>query len=78
MQFGVNKYLYLFQRPQIALAVQAWGILVSLKNLLMLIETKMQSQSCYYPAKLNSFASKWLGGKVYVLKLGQCVESQGG
>ena len=34
MQFGVNKHLYLFQRPQIALAVQAWGILVSLKNLL--------------------------------------------
>ena len=49
----VSKHLYLFQRPQVALALQAGGILVSLKNLLMLIYTKMQLQSCYYPAKLN-------------------------
>ena len=53
MQFGVNKHLYFFQRPLIALALQACGSLVSLKNLLMLIDTKMQLQSCYYPAKLN-------------------------
>ena len=37
----VSKHLYLFQRPQVALALQAGGILVSLKNLLMLIYTKM-------------------------------------
>ena len=52
MQFVVSKHLYLFQRPQIA-HLQACGILVSLKNLLILIDTKMQLQSCYYPAKLN-------------------------
>lgn len=53
MQFGVSKHLYLFQRPQIAHALQACGILVSLKNLLILIDTEMQLQSCYCPAKLN-------------------------
>ena len=53
MQFGVSKHLYLFQRPQITHVLQACGILVSLKNLIILIDTKMQLQSCYYPAKLN-------------------------
>ena len=37
-----------FQRLQIALSLQACAILLSLKNLLVLINNKLHSKSCYY------------------------------
>ena len=48
MQFGVNKHLYIFQRLQIARDRRASAILLSLKNWLLFINTKLLSQSCYY------------------------------
>ena len=36
-----NKHLYIFERLQIALALRARAILLSLKNLLVLINTKL-------------------------------------
>ena len=35
MQFGVNKHVQIFQRLQIVLNLQAFAILLSLKNLLV-------------------------------------------
>ena len=32
MQFGINKHLYIFQRPQIALALRARAILLVLEK----------------------------------------------
>ena len=43
VQFGINKHLKFFQRPQIALALRARAIL-----LLVLIYSKLHSKSCDY------------------------------
>ena len=43
-----NKNLVIFQRLQIALALQACAILLYLNNLLVLITTKLQWKSFYY------------------------------
>ena len=48
VQCGINKHMLIFLRPQIALALRARAILLSLKNLLVLINTKLHSKSCYY------------------------------
>ena len=43
-----NKHLKVFQRLQIALTLWAHTILMSLKILPVLINTKLQEESCYY------------------------------
>ena len=43
-----NKDLKFFQRLQIALALPARTILLSWKNLLVIISTKLHSKSCFY------------------------------
>ena len=48
MQIWCNEHLQIFQGPQIALALQACAISLSLKHLLVLINTKLLSKSCYY------------------------------
>ena len=55
VQFGINKHLQIFQRPQSALALRARALLLrSLKNLLVLIYSKLHSKSCDYLYKLHS------------------------
>ena len=54
VQFGVNKYLYIFQRPQIARARRARAIWLVFENLLVLIYSKLHSKSCDYLHILSS------------------------
>ena len=48
VQFGINKRWQIFQRPQIALALWDRAIFWSLKNLLVLIYSKLHSKSFDY------------------------------
>ena len=45
---GCIKHWKIFQILQIVLALQAHAIWLSLKNLLVLINTNLHSKSCYY------------------------------
>ena len=47
VQFGINKCLLIFERPQIALALQAHAILLVL-NLIVLIYSKLHLKVCGY------------------------------
>ena len=48
VQFGINKHSQTFQRLQIALALRARAIFCSLKNLLVLIYSKLHSKPFDY------------------------------
>ena len=48
LQFGVESTCKFFQIIQITLAQLAHAILLPLKNLFMLINTKLHLKSCYY------------------------------
>ena len=69
VQFGINKHLLIFQRPQIALALRARAILlVFKKNLLVLIYSKLHEKSCDYLYKLST-CSVIIDYWIYVNKL---------
>ena len=63
VQFGINKHLLIFQRPQIALALRARGILlVFKKNLLVLIYSKLHEKNhvITYTKRYCLASTKWL------------------
>ena len=55
VQFGIDKHLYIFQRPQIALALLVRAIFLGFEkiNLLVLIYSKLHSKSCDYLYKVR-------------------------